>query len=165
MRCGSRSITLCAIIGQDVIHKGEMIMKSTTAVKDPAVRYEHRNGYRCRTNRAQRADVLLLRLQVQREVRSTPEQYVGQVCGNAEERPGLLQLNPTTPRVNAMPTVAPLFPLGVAPCGLMSFLLSWTARGVSRGRRYGGSRSRPVRYGLRRRDLEGPAMRRSRNDV
>jgi hypothetical protein len=44
-------------------------MKNTTAVKDP-VRHGHRNGYRRSTNRAQGADVLFLRLKVQREVRS-----------------------------------------------------------------------------------------------
>jgi hypothetical protein len=84
-------------------------MKSTTAVKDPVCGMNIRNGYRRRTNRAQGADVLLLWLQVQREVRSYSGAIRGQVCGNAEERPGLLQLNPTTPRVNAMPTVAPYF--------------------------------------------------------
>jgi YHS domain-containing protein len=44
-------------------------------------------SYRRWTNRVQRADLLLLRLQVQSEVRSSFGAILGQVCGNAEERP------------------------------------------------------------------------------
>ena len=125
--------------------------------------YGHRTSYRSWTNRAQRADVLLLRLQVQRNVRSSPGAICGQVCGNAQEQPGLLQLSPTTPPVNAMPTTDPCF-CRHGSYGLMSFRCLGL-RGVLRGRCYGGSRSRPMRYGLRQGDLEGPAMRRSQNDV
>jgi P-type Cu+ transporter len=88
MRCGSRSITMCAIIGQDAIHKGEMIMKSTTAVKDPvcgmdietataAGRTEHKGQtyYFCASKCKEKFDL-------------TPEQYVGRSAGTPKSGQG-----------------------------------------------------------------------------
>ena len=57
------------------------------------VRHGHRNVHRRWTSRTRRADVLLLRLQVQRQVRAEPGAIPGQVCGDSEERP--FQWGPT----------------------------------------------------------------------
>ena len=61
------------------------------------VRHGRRNGHRRWTNRAPGADVLFLRLQVQREVRCESGALPGQVRGTTEERPRLLRLSPGSP--------------------------------------------------------------------
>ena len=70
--------------------------------KRSCVRHGRRSSYRRWANRVQRADVLLLRLQVQREVRQQSSAILGQVSGNAEERPRLLRLDRNSRRAQTM---------------------------------------------------------------
>ena len=80
------------------------------------VRYGRRDGYRRWPNRAQRADVLLLRLQVQREIRSQSGAVSGQVFGSAGKQPWMLRLN----RISRLAQPACPHPRLAASCSLFS---------------------------------------------